>query len=78
MDNKSILMEFIKREFGRGRGASLKEDDDLLSSGLIDSLGILQLVAFVEERFDVEVPDEDVVFENFHSVKALGDYLEGR
>jgi len=48
-----------------------------LSSGIIDSLGILQLVTFIEERFGVQVPDEDVVYENFHSVKALADYLTG-
>lgn len=76
MDTRSILMDFIRQEFMRGRRADLGEEDDLLSSGIIDSLGILRLVAFVEERFNVQMPDEDVVFENFQSVNALADYLE--
>jgi acyl carrier protein len=78
MSKKVILIDFIEQEFMRGRGASLKADDELLSSGIIDSLGILRLVAFVEERFGVQMPDEDVVFENFHSVNAIADYLETR
>lgn len=75
MSRESVLLEYIKQELLRGRKADLKIDDDLLSNGIIDSLGILQLVAFIEERFHIQVPDEDVVFENFQSVKVLSDYL---
>lgn len=76
MDTKAILMDYIKQEFLRGRATDLKEDDNLLNTGILDSLGILQLVTFTEDRFGIQVPDEDVVFENFQSVKALADYLE--
>lgn len=75
MERESILLEYIKQELLRGRKADLKAGDDLLSNGIIDSLGILQVVAFIEERFHIQVPDEDVVFENFQSVKVLSDYL---
>lgn len=75
MDRENILLGYIKDELLRGRKGDLKADDDLLSNGIIDSLGILQMVAFIEERFNIQVPDEDVVFENFQSVKALSDYL---
>jgi len=75
MDRENILLEYIKNELLRGRKADLKADDDLLSNGIIDSLGILQMVAFIEERFNIQVPDEDVVFENFQSVQTLSDYL---
>ncbi len=75
MNHETILLEYIKQELLRGRKSDLKVEDDLLSNGIIDSLGILQLVAFIEERFHIQVPDEDVVFENFQSVKVLSDYL---
>ncbi|MBE2199063.1 MAG: acyl carrier protein [Anaerolinea sp.] len=75
MDRENILLEYIKQELLRGRKGDLKVEDDLLSNGIIDSLGILQMVAFIEERFHIQVPDEDVVFENFQSVKVLSDYL---
>jgi acyl carrier protein len=51
------------------------DDDSFLDSGFIDSTGVLELVMFVEETFNVEVSDEDVVPENFDSVNNLVRYL---
>ena len=78
MDYKNSLIQFIQDEFVRKRGGDIKEDEDLLSSGLIDSLGILTLVSFMEEQFAIEIPSEDVVYENFHSIESLSHYLENR
>ena len=75
MDYESILLDYIKNELLHGRIENLNPKDDLLGAGTIDSVGILNLVAFMEERFDISIPDEDVVFENFYSAKALADYL---
>jgi acyl carrier protein len=76
MDRKTALTEFIKNEVMRNKNAKLDENEDLLSAGILDSLAILQLVAYVEDQFGIKVPDEDVVFENFQSVSALTSYLE--
>jgi acyl carrier protein len=76
MSKKAILSDYIKQEFLRDNNADLGADQDLISSGIIDSIGILQLVAFIDERFGISVPDEDVVFEHFQSVESLSDYLE--
>ena len=76
MDTQTILMDYIKEELLKGRKVDLKPEDDLLSAGILDSLGILQMVAFIEERFGYQVPDEDVVFENFFSIEALASYLK--
>ncbi len=76
MDTQTILMDYIKEELLKGRKVDLKPEDDLLSAGILDSLGILQMVAFIEERFGYQVPDEDVVFENFFSIEALTSYLK--
>lgn len=76
MDRKTALGEFIKNEIMRNKNAKLNEDEDLLSAGILDSLAILQLVAFIEDQFGIKVPDEDVVFENFQSINALTTYLE--
>ena len=78
MEKQAVLMRYIKDELLRGRMNDLQADDDLLSSGVINSLGILQLVSFVEDRMGIEIPDEDVVYENFHSVDALADYLDSQ
>jgi acyl carrier protein len=76
MDRKSHLTDFIKNEIMRNSNAKLDPDADLLGSGILDSLGILQLVAFIEKTFNISVPDEDVVYDNFMSVNTLVNYLQ--
>ncbi len=75
MDRKTALIEDIKNEIMRNRNARLAEDQDLLSAGILDSLGILQLVSFIDQSFGIQVPDEDVVYDNFKSINSLVDYL---
>lgn len=72
---KTALSDFIKQELLKGRNVKLDDELDLLSAGVIDSLGILRMVAFMEERFGVKVPDEDVVFENFQNIKVMAEYI---
>lgn len=76
MEKQAVLMDYVKKELMKGRNANLTVEDDLLSAGIIDSLGVLQLVGFIEERFGYQVPDEDVVYENFYSIQALANYLD--
>ena len=78
MSTSSVLTEFVHKELAQGRVAEIKPDDDLLATGVIDSLGILQLVMFVEEHFAVQIPDEDVLVENFRTIAVLTDYLDKR
>jgi D-alanine--poly(phosphoribitol) ligase subunit 2 len=47
-----------------------------LEEGLIDSLGVMRLVAFLEEEFDVKIPPQDLTIENFITVQAITTYLE--
>ncbi len=75
MDNQDILMDYIRTEILKGRNDEISPDDNLLDSGVLDSLGILQLVAFIDDRLGIQIPDEDVVYENFFSVSALSAYL---
>ena len=76
MSMSTTLIEFIQNELAIGRASTIQPEDDLLSAGIVDSLGILRLVVFVEEQFGIKIADEDVVIENFQSVAALTRYLE--
>jgi acyl carrier protein len=78
MEHVNTLTEFVRRELLHGRNIALAPEEDLLGSGIVDSLGILRLVAFIEEQFGVQVPDEDVVFENFQSIHAMASYIAQR
>jgi acyl carrier protein len=77
-DHENALAEFVRNELLHGRKVALTDDADLLSAGIVDSLGILRLVAFIEKHFGVKVPDEDVVFENFQSIGAMAGYVSQR
>ena len=74
---KEILTEYIQQHLLRGRSpVDLKEEDDLLSSGLVDSMGMMKLIGFIEESFEVRVPPQDMIIENFMSVSAIEKYLQ--
>ena len=77
---KQALSEYIVREIlgDRAGGTVLSEDEDLLGTGLVDSLGVMSLVFFIEEHFGVPVPPEDVTIENFQSLNTIESYLAGK
>jgi acyl carrier protein len=75
MNASVVIKEYIREELMNGSNGELDESENLLAAGVIDSLGILRLVSFVEEKFGIEVPDEDVTIDNFQSVKAMSDYV---
>ena len=56
----------------------LETDEDLLADGMVDSLGMVLLVAFIEEELHVTVPPEDFIVENFQSVQEIAAYLSRR
>jgi acyl carrier protein len=72
-----ILEKFVRTEIAVGLGKkSLDPDEDLIEKGIIDSLGILKVVLFIEKTFGIEIVDEDVVPENFRSVNTMVKFVE--
>ncbi|MEM8964699.1 MAG: acyl carrier protein [Acidobacteriota bacterium] len=70
------VIDFITTELVSHRDdVELSVDDDLLSSGLVDSLGVMRLIRFLEERHGVTVPPADVTLENFMTVGAITVYV---
>lgn len=55
---------------------SLEPDEDLLWSGIIDSMAILKLILFMEETFGIHVADEDIVPENFQNLNDIVEFVE--
>ena len=60
--------------FGRTE-VELSGDASFLESGIIDSTGVLELVAFLEEKFQVKVEDEDLIPANLDSINAIVRYV---
>lgn len=59
-------------------GYPYADDTSFLDEGIIDSMNVLELVAFVEEKFGITVQDQDIVPDNFDSVSKLAAYVRRR
>jgi len=75
-DPKQVLRKYINEELQTDDEAEISDDANLLTGGMVDSLGVLKLVSFIEHEFEMEVADEEVTVDNFRSLKDIGDYLE--
>jgi acyl carrier protein len=79
MSMTTELQTFILDELTPGRAiTAIEPDDDLLSRGIIDSLGVMALVDFVQERYGVKVGPDDLLPENFRDLRALEAFIERR
>lgn len=70
------VREFVLKHFPLARKNGLKQDERWLETGMIDSLGILDLVCFLEEEFGLAISDEDLQPENFQSLKAVVEFAQ--
>jgi acyl carrier protein len=70
------LLSFIMAEFAAT--GEVTRDTPLIRQGVVDSIGILRLVRFLEDHAHVRVEAQDLVLENFASVKATVDFVERR
>ncbi len=76
VDHLKLVRDFVIENFLFGEEGKLKQDTSFLEEGIIDSTGILELVNFLEETFKVAVDDDDIIPENFDSLKNIVAYLE--
>lgn len=77
MDTKEIIRDFIVNDMLHGNlAASLGNDDQLVESGIIDSLGVMTLLSFLEENFAIQIPSDDLSPENFASVSTIATLVE--
>jgi acyl carrier protein len=67
--------QFILEHFPSSRRRRLDDTDPLLESGVIDSLGVLDLVAFIESEFKITVDDEELLPENFQNISRIAAYV---
>jgi acyl carrier protein len=75
---QQIISDKIKRFLGQQFPATknVGTEDPLLKNGLIDSLGILDVVTFLEKEFGFTVTDEELLPENFESVRSLSNFVQ--
>ena len=72
---KQQILEFITTNFLFDDTIKLGHEDSLLETGVIDSTGVLELVAFIEETYGIKVEDEEIVPENLDSIQNITIYI---
>jgi len=79
MEVERIIKEFLVENFLYGSNDGLPGDDDsFMEKGFIDSTGILEVVSFIEEKFFIVVEDDDLVPENFDSIRRLVNFIDSK
>jgi acyl carrier protein len=72
------IQEYIKSEFVADKTQEIELDTPLLEKGIIDSVSLFHLIDFVQQHFSIEVRDEDLLAENFGTLRKIAEYVEGR
>jgi len=75
LDIRQEIHDYLVRELAAERD-SFASDENLLAQGIIDSMGILNLVGFLETRFAIKTTEEDLIPENFETLEALRAFVE--
>ena len=73
------LLRFVREEMLAGRSAgdvAIDADTYLFEDGVVDSLGILTLIAFVEQQCGRPIPDSEIVMEHFRSIRAIARHFQ--
>lgn len=76
-NHQQVIQTYISDVLLNGR-MQVEADDDLLVGEIIDSLGMMRLVAFIEETFKTKIPLEDITIQNFRTVETIDEYLTRR
>ncbi len=77
MEVQSQIMEFIAENIlFSDNGYPYSPSDSFLEKGVVDSMNIMEIVAFIEDKFHIDVEDLDIIPANFDSVKNVAAYVE--
>jgi acyl carrier protein len=77
-DLNADVRQFILNKFPLARKQRIRDSDALLESGMLDSLGVLDVVAFIEQEFSISVVDEDLVPENFRTIDRIVAFIQSK
>ncbi len=75
---RAQLTEFFVETYYVASPDELQPDTPLLETGILDSTGVLELVAHLEERYGISIGDEDIVPENMNSIDRLSAFIASR
>lgn len=72
------IRTYLIEHFPSARHQQLGEDHHLLANGILDSLGVLDVVGYLEGEFGIIVSDEDLIPEHFGTLRCLTEFVEAK
>ena len=77
-DMADSILAFVRERFALARKRNVARTDDLLDSGIVDSMGILDLVTHLEQTYRVAISDEELMPENFRNVECIAQFVKSK
>ena len=75
---KNVIRDFIAGNFYIADPASWNDDTSLLEAGIVDSTGVMEIIAFLESDCGVQVDDAEITPENLDTVNRITAFLESK
>ena len=76
METTARVRQFITSNFYVSDPGALRDEDSLLEAGIVDSTGVLEVVAFLESQFGLAIEDAEIVPENLDSIARIAAFLQ--
>lgn len=78
-DIEENLMSYIQKEcLPKNNDVAPGLEEDLFDAGIVDSAGLISFIAYIELEYNLSIPDEDLLPENFRSISAITKYLSSK
>ncbi|HWQ49230.1 MAG TPA: acyl carrier protein [Methanosarcina sp.] len=72
---KNDIVDYLKANSFVDNNSSLKDDDSLTQNGIIDSIGLLELMDYICEKYSIEIPEDMLTPENFDSLQGITNMI---
>lgn len=77
-DIQKTVRDFIQKNFVFNPNTVLVNDESLLGAGVIDSTGVLELIGFLEDKFQLQFADDELVAENFDTILKISAFVQNK
>ncbi len=72
---QNSITDYLKANSFMDKGTQLGDNDSLTQMGIIDSIGLLELMDYISEKYSIEIPEEMLTPENFDSLQGITDMI---
>lgn len=75
---QTTIREFVLQQFPAARKRETSDHDSLLEQGVVDSMGVLEIVTFIESTFEITLSDDELLSDHFESIAAMADLVHSK